>query len=136
RRFVTRECRRRRPPLRDCGAKLAVGRGGEALPIALPAGLPAEHLVQVAKIGVAAGNAGGAEARPRLDPVPLLRTCRGRRREQEQRKRQSPHRRTSIFPVLPPLNRPRKASGIASIPSCTVSRDLTAPEAIQPPISR
>ena len=43
---------------------------------------------------------------------------------------------TSILPVLPPLNRSRKACGAASIPSRTVSREVTLPAAIQPPMSR
>ena len=43
---------------------------------------------------------------------------------------------TSILPVFAPLNRPRKASGMRSSPSTTVSRDLTWPLAIQPPMSR
>ena len=44
--------------------------------------------------------------------------------------------RTSILPILPPLNRSRKACGAASRPSWTVSREVTFPAAIQPPMSR
>lgn len=43
---------------------------------------------------------------------------------------------TSILPMLAPRNRSRNASGIASIPSRTVSRLVTLPAAIQPPMSR
>ena len=46
------------------------------------------------------------------------------------------HSFTSILPVLAPVKRPRKASGMVSRPSNTVSCDFTLPLAISSPIPR
>ena len=46
-----------------------VGRAAEPLPLALPAHLPAEQLVEVKEVGIAAGQPGATEAGASLDQL-------------------------------------------------------------------
>ena len=71
-----------------------------------------------------------SERRATLDCHPLRGETAGRRRTTGRQTR------TSIFPVFPPENRPRNASGMASSPSCTVSWLFSWPLFSKAPISR